>query len=212
MLYWLTGTAASATRLYYENAHATRPPDRADDRAARAGHVRRRLQSASAASPSATTRTSCAGRRSTTAATSPRTRCPTCSSTTSVRSTPGSGPKRSAQSLFVPTVGRLGGVGGRAVDRVVAADRVGVRAAGAGDPLGQQLERRRRPEQRRDRRGQRRRLVDDQPAGRRQLAGSSWRSTSRGDDRRGRAPRRPRPPRAPGAPARAAQPRARRGR
>jgi epoxide hydrolase len=27
MLYWLTGTAASAARLYYENAHAAPPPE-----------------------------------------------------------------------------------------------------------------------------------------------------------------------------------------
>ena len=31
MLYWLTGTAASAARLYYENAHAT-PADRSRPR------------------------------------------------------------------------------------------------------------------------------------------------------------------------------------
>ena len=34
MIYWLTGTAASAARLYYENAHAGQP-DGADDAAAR---------------------------------------------------------------------------------------------------------------------------------------------------------------------------------
>ena len=28
MLYWLTGTAASAARLYYENAHATEADER----------------------------------------------------------------------------------------------------------------------------------------------------------------------------------------
>ena len=27
MLYWLTGTATSAARLYYKNAHATPPPE-----------------------------------------------------------------------------------------------------------------------------------------------------------------------------------------
>ena len=36
--------------------------------------------------------------------------------------------------------------GGLCVERVVAANRVRVRAAGAGDPLGQQLERRSRAE------------------------------------------------------------------
>ncbi len=44
MLYWLTGTAASAGRLYYENAHAGRPADRADDAPDRPGGLRRRLQ------------------------------------------------------------------------------------------------------------------------------------------------------------------------
>ena len=90
-----------------------------------------------------------------------------------------------------------------AVRRVVAADQVGVRAAGAGDPLGQELERRRGSEQGGDRRRQVRRLVDDQPAGRRQLGGELPRR------RRGRrspppGARRPAPPRAPGAPARSA--------
>ena len=45
-------------------------------------------------------------------------------------------------------------LGRRAVARVVAPDRVGVRPARPGQPLGQELERRRRPEQRRDRRRQ----------------------------------------------------------
>ena len=70
-----------------------------------------------------------------------------------------------ARTLVRPDVGQPGGpsvarvgLGRRTprVERVVAADRVGVRAAGAGDPLGQELERRRRAEQRRDRRRQRR--------------------------------------------------------
>ena len=43
MLYWLTGTAGSAARLYYENAHAD-AADRTDHRADRAGRVRGRLQ------------------------------------------------------------------------------------------------------------------------------------------------------------------------
>ena len=97
-------------------------------------------------------------------------------------------------------LGSLGG--GRAVDRVVAADRVGVGAAGAGEALGQQLERRRRAEQ----------------GGHRRRAGPASSATSRRPgrrQRRGRSPRRgPRPgsprrgcrsparPRAPGARAR----------
>ena len=43
MLYWLTGTAASAARFYYEDAHA-HPADRADHRPHRRGRVRGRLQ------------------------------------------------------------------------------------------------------------------------------------------------------------------------
>jgi epoxide hydrolase len=41
-LYWFTGTAASAIRFYYEDAH-TEHPRGSHDRAARSGHVRRRL-------------------------------------------------------------------------------------------------------------------------------------------------------------------------
>ena len=69
MLYWLTGTAASAARLYYEDAHAaTSRPSR---RRSRSAWPRSPATSAaSAGSPSATTATSSAGRGSTTAATS----------------------------------------------------------------------------------------------------------------------------------------------
>ncbi len=50
--------------------------------------------------------------------------------------------------------GLLRGVGRGAINRVVAADRVGVRAANARDALGQELKRGRRPEQRGHRRRQ----------------------------------------------------------
>ena len=58
-------------------------------------------------------------------------------------------------------------LGSAPIDRVVATDRIRVRAAGPRQPLGQELERRRRPEQGRDRRGQARRLrrrAGDRPA------------------------------------------------
>ena len=42
-IYWFTGTAASAMRFYWEDAHATEQPDRADHRADRAGDVPGRL-------------------------------------------------------------------------------------------------------------------------------------------------------------------------
>ena len=82
MLYWLTGTAGSSARIYYE-AHARRRLG-ASERvhgADRRGGVRRRT-SPSAATPSAST-TSCTGPSSTAAATSPPWRRPTCSSATS---------------------------------------------------------------------------------------------------------------------------------
>ena len=61
-----------------------------------------------------------------------------------------------------------GGVRRGPVARVVAADRVGVRPARPGDPFGQELERCRRAEERRDRRRQLRRLGDDEAARRRE--------------------------------------------
>ena len=75
MLYWLTGTAASAGRLYYENAHAAigRPSRRRSRSAWRASAA---TSAASAASPSATTRTSSAGTCTRAAATSRPTRRP----------------------------------------------------------------------------------------------------------------------------------------
>ena len=43
-IYWLTRTAASAIRFYYEDAHASEKSGRANDGADRTGHVRRRLR------------------------------------------------------------------------------------------------------------------------------------------------------------------------
>ena len=86
-LYWLTGTAASAARLYYENAHARHHPTEPTTVPLGAGRRSAATSAASAGSPSATTATSSAGRCTTTAATSRPTRRPTCWSATSASST-----------------------------------------------------------------------------------------------------------------------------
>ena len=80
MLYWLTGTAGSSARLYYENLHAGFSAAAARHDPDRRGGVRRRTTPSAATASGATT--SCTGRSSTAAATSPRWRRPTCSSTT----------------------------------------------------------------------------------------------------------------------------------
>ena len=82
--------------------------------------------------------------------------------------------------------GRVGSVGGLAIAVDIAVDRVGVDPAGPGEPLGQGLQRSRRPEQ--GRHGGRHRvgrLVDDDPADRRQLR-RQQRVDARRDDRGGR--------------------------
>ena len=87
------------------------------------------------------------------------------------------------------------------VRRVVAPDQVGVRAASAGDPLGEELERRRGPDECRERRWQAWRLVDPQPA----RPGSGRRRAGRGRRDRRSLPPGSRPParrRAPGGPGR----------
>ena len=77
MTYWLTRTGSSAARLYYENAHAP-AVDRADDDADSDSPGSAVTSTASAGSRNGTTRTSFTGRRTITAATSRRTRFPTC--------------------------------------------------------------------------------------------------------------------------------------
>src|SRR5439155_26302877 len=62
-------------------------------------------------------------------------------------------------------LGRLGGPRGSQIGWVVAADEVGVRAAGAGDPLGELLEGGRGREERGDRVWQLPGIIDDQTAG-----------------------------------------------
>ena len=63
----------------------------------------------------------------------------------------------------------LGCLGRGTVARVVAADRVGVCAPGAGKALGDELERRGRTDERRDRGRQARHVRDQEPSGRRQV-------------------------------------------
>lgn len=79
MLYWLTGTAGSAARIYYERAHAAyagRPPEVSRTPTALADFPGT-TSSRCATSPRAPT-PSCAGPRTTGAATSPPWRCPSC--------------------------------------------------------------------------------------------------------------------------------------
>jgi epoxide hydrolase len=100
MLYWLTGTAASAGRLYYENAHAVdRPtePTTVPIGLAASGAT----SAASVASPSGTTTTSSAGTCTPAAATSRRTRRRTSWSATFERST-----ARCAEATSDPATGR----------------------------------------------------------------------------------------------------------
>jgi hypothetical protein len=69
MLYWLTGTGASAARLYYENAHAA---PQQNQPLSRSGWPPSAVSSAASdASPNASTLTSFTGQRSITAATLP---------------------------------------------------------------------------------------------------------------------------------------------
>ena len=101
MLYWLTGTATSAARLYRE-----RPPDgaagRSDDGCRWRSPGSAVTSAGSAASPSATTPTSSAGRCTSAAATSRPTRRPTTTSATSGRSSRASGSGSSSLAADVP--------------------------------------------------------------------------------------------------------------
>ena len=106
MLYWLTGTAASAgAALPRERPRASHPTG-ADDGAARAGRRSAATSAASAGSRSATTATSFAGRRSTTAATSRPTRRLTCGPATFGRSSAASSGSSARSRPAPPAAGR----------------------------------------------------------------------------------------------------------
>ncbi len=94
----------------------------------------------------------------------------------------GRGPLR-CQRRPGPGASAAGGLGGAEVGRVVAADRIGVRAAGAGQALGEELERRRRPDQGGHRAG---RLGASGRAAGRRASGSGRRSVQVGGQDGGR--------------------------
>ena len=86
-LYWLTGTIGSSIRRYYADAHTTEPPPTEPTSAPTGVAVFATDFQSIPRFADATTATSCAGRTTTGAATSPRTTPPTCCSRTSAPST-----------------------------------------------------------------------------------------------------------------------------